>query len=108
APADPWDGRGLEWATTSPPPPYNFGNLPNARGRDAFWITRYGGAGSRGVAMYAPGQIPRPVPEVAPTEPIHMPAPSFFPLVIAAGLFVIGLGWVVFWFCLGGLGGLPV
>ena len=24
APDDPWDGNTLEWATTSPPPPYNF------------------------------------------------------------------------------------
>src|SRR5690625_6641811 len=24
APADPWDGRTLEWATSSPPPAYNF------------------------------------------------------------------------------------
>jgi heme/copper-type cytochrome/quinol oxidase subunit 1 len=25
---DPWDGYTLEWATTSPPPPYNFDRLP--------------------------------------------------------------------------------
>src|SRR5579862_5570937 len=104
APADPWDGRGLEWATTSPPPAYNFGNIPNVRGRDAFWITKYGRAGSRGVAMYAAGQIPKPVPEAAPTEPIHMPSPSFFPIVIAAGLFVMSLGWIVLWYRLVALG----
>jgi cytochrome c oxidase subunit 1 len=28
APDDPWDGNTLEWATTSPPPPYNFERLP--------------------------------------------------------------------------------
>jgi cytochrome c oxidase subunit I len=28
APADPWEGNSLEWATTSPPPPYNFETLP--------------------------------------------------------------------------------
>ncbi len=104
APADPWDGRGLEWATTSPPPAYNFGAIPNVRGRDPFWITKYGRAGSRGVAMYAAGQIPKPVPEEPLTEPIHMPAPSFFPIVIAAGLFVMGLGWIVLWYRLVALG----
>ena len=25
---DPWEANTLEWATTSPPPPYNFDTLP--------------------------------------------------------------------------------
>jgi heme/copper-type cytochrome/quinol oxidase subunit 1 len=28
APADPWEGNTLEWATSSPPPPHNFDSLP--------------------------------------------------------------------------------
>jgi heme/copper-type cytochrome/quinol oxidase subunit 1 len=28
APNDPWEGNSLEWYTTSPPPPYNFDNVP--------------------------------------------------------------------------------
>ena len=31
APADPWGGNTLEWATTSPPPPHNFDRLPEIR-----------------------------------------------------------------------------
>ena len=34
---DPWDGRSLEWATSSPPPPFNFAFLPKVSGEDAFW-----------------------------------------------------------------------
>jgi cytochrome c oxidase subunit 1 len=30
---DPWDGNTLEWATTSPPPPYNFARTPYVRSR---------------------------------------------------------------------------
>jgi len=28
---DPWQGNTLEWATTSPPPPYNFAKVPPVR-----------------------------------------------------------------------------
>ena len=34
---DPWDGRALEWSTTSPPPAFNFAVLPDVRGEEAYW-----------------------------------------------------------------------
>jgi cytochrome o ubiquinol oxidase subunit 1 len=34
---DPWNGRTLEWATSSPPPFYNFAKIPIVKSRDAFW-----------------------------------------------------------------------
>ncbi len=34
---DPWNGRTLEWSTSSPPPFYNFATLPVVMSRDAFW-----------------------------------------------------------------------
>jgi cytochrome o ubiquinol oxidase subunit 1 len=34
---DPWDGRTLEWSTTSMPPIYNFAVVPQVSSRDAFW-----------------------------------------------------------------------
>ena len=34
---DPWDGRTLEWSTSSPPPDYNFAFTPRIYERDAWW-----------------------------------------------------------------------
>jgi cytochrome o ubiquinol oxidase subunit I len=34
---DPWDGRSLEWSTSSPPPTFNFAVLPHVEGLDAYW-----------------------------------------------------------------------
>ncbi|MCG5252790.1 cytochrome c oxidase subunit I [Brevibacillus agri] len=80
APADPWDGRSLEWAIPSPPPEYNFAQTPLVRGLDAFWIEKM--AGNKGMT---------------PAEPlgdIHMPSPSFLPFLMSVGLFVAGYGFM--------------
>ncbi|NPV08832.1 MAG: cytochrome ubiquinol oxidase subunit I [Anaerolineae bacterium] len=37
APADPWGGGTLEWATASPPPPYNFEMIPAVNHRTPLW-----------------------------------------------------------------------
>jgi cytochrome c oxidase subunit I+III len=37
---DPWGGPTLEWATSSPPRPYNFPRLPTVEDRDALWAQR--------------------------------------------------------------------
>jgi cytochrome o ubiquinol oxidase subunit 1 len=34
---DPWDGRSLEWATSSPPPSFNFAVLPHVQGGEPYW-----------------------------------------------------------------------
>ena len=34
---NPWDADTLEWATSSPPPPYNFLHLPVVQGRSPLW-----------------------------------------------------------------------
>jgi cytochrome o ubiquinol oxidase subunit 1 len=37
---DPWDGRSLEWATPSPPPAFNFAELPRVEGEEAYWAVK--------------------------------------------------------------------
>jgi cytochrome c oxidase subunit I len=84
--SDPWDARTLEWWTTSPPPAHNFDRIPMVRARDPFWILKYGWR--RGAA----GEPRRPGLEAAPAEAIHMPAPSAFPVVLAAGIVLAAIG----------------
>ncbi|MBI2825449.1 MAG: cytochrome c oxidase subunit I [Planctomycetia bacterium] len=38
---DPWDAWTLEWATTSPPPPYNFEEIPLVRSRRPLWDLKH-------------------------------------------------------------------
>jgi cytochrome c oxidase subunit 1/cytochrome c oxidase subunit I+III len=43
APANPWDAPSLEWATSSPPPPYNFAVIPTVASRYPLWEDRLEG-----------------------------------------------------------------
>ena len=38
---DPWDAWTLEWATTSPPPEYNFAKLPIVKSRRPLWDAKH-------------------------------------------------------------------
>ncbi|ABM42917.1 cytochrome bo3 quinol oxidase subunit 1 apoprotein [Acidovorax sp. JS42] len=65
---DPWDARTLEWATSSPPPQYNFAFTPVAHEIDAWWDMKKHG-------------YQRPLTGF---QPIHMPANTGAGVVIAA------------------------
>ena len=42
---DPWEANTLEWATSSPPPPYNFDHLPEIRSERPLFDARHGRVG---------------------------------------------------------------
>ena len=44
-PDDPWQGNTLEWATTSPPPVYNFDDIPEIHSERPLWDLRHGRTG---------------------------------------------------------------
>jgi len=94
---DPWDGRTLEWSIPSPPPPYNFARIPIVRARDPFWVQKYGDAGhghGRVVPMPVAGGAHDAEEARADEhgEGIHMPDPSYYPIVAALGLAVMLAG----------------
>ena len=91
---DPWDGRTLEWTVPSPPPEYNFARIPIVRGRDPFWLQKYG-RGLEPEQADASAVEPTSVSHVGAHEAIHVPPPSIFPLVLAAGVLVMGIGMMV-------------
>ena len=83
APADPWDARTLEWRTASPPPAHNFDAIPPVFGRDSFWREKYGDDR---------GRRPAARPEAPDPHGMHLPEPSFWPIVLAAGILVAAYG----------------
>jgi len=80
AAADPWDGRTLEWAVSSPPPYYNFEQVPLVRGLDPLWIEKMEGDGK--------------MPPGEPLDDVHMPNGSFLPFLMGLGFFIAGFGFI--------------
>ena len=109
---DPWDAASLEWAIPSPPPVYNFREIPLVRHRDPLWIEKYGAeahgdeqeldvtiAGVTVAQAQAPDEAPVAQAEqrlqAEDTHDIHLPNPSYYPLLASAGIFLAAMGLLV-------------
>ncbi|MET3722140.1 cytochrome o ubiquinol oxidase subunit I [Sphingomonas elodea] len=84
---DPWDGRSLEWSTTSPPPAFNFAVLPDVRGEEAYW-----GVKQRAIAQLQLDEAPA-------YQPIELPRAT--PIGVITAFFVsfagFGMVWHIWW-----------
>src|SRR6516225_2896729 len=80
---DPWNGRTLEWSTTSPPPAYNFAVLPKVESIDAFW------------QMKRTGRVP-PKPAYEAIELPHN-SPAGFVTAFFATVLGFSLIWHIWW-----------
>ncbi|OOG43168.1 cytochrome o ubiquinol oxidase subunit I [Rhodanobacter sp. C06] len=90
---DPWGGRTLEWATSSPAPFYNFAVLPEVSELDQFWADK---------------EHKRAYPRHAHYADIHMPRNTGVGVVMGGLATVLGFGliWHIWWLAILGLAGM--
>ncbi len=86
---DPWDARSLEWMIASPPPEHNFDEVPEITELDEFWHRKYGHDENGRLVRIAETAD---VAQKGDAEGVHLPTPSYWPIVFAAGLPLIGYG----------------
>jgi cytochrome o ubiquinol oxidase subunit 1 len=84
---DPWNGRSLEWATTSPPPAFNFAVLPQVHGAEPYWEIKRQAIETQQLS---------PEPHY---EPIEMPrnSPTGFVTAFFATITGFALIWHIWW-----------
>jgi cytochrome c oxidase subunit I+III len=99
---NPWDAGTLEWATTSPPAPYNFSRIPFVTHREPLWDNRESLPVVTGLAVDSREVISGTLTEAYPELRESSPEPSIWPLLAAiavAGTFLgsIFTPWAVVW-----------
>ncbi|MFN0029401.1 MAG: cytochrome c oxidase subunit I [Acidimicrobiales bacterium] len=88
---DPWDARSLEWSIPSPAPEHNFDVVPDIHAQDDFWHRKYGeDEEGRAVRIAATEDVA----QKGDAKGVHLPSPSFFPIILAAGTPIIGYGMI--------------
>jgi cytochrome c oxidase subunit 1 len=83
---DPWDGQTLEWATSSPPPVYNFASMIPVYSARPFWDAKYG---EHSEFADNPKKIDL---SGGGTAQVHLPNPSYWPLILAFGMAILAIG----------------
>jgi cytochrome c oxidase subunit 1 len=86
---DPWDARSLEWSIPCPTPPHNFDDIPVVTELDDWWHRKYGEDEDGVMVRIAEAED---VAMVGDGSRAHLPSPSYFPILLAFGLPVIGYG----------------
>lgn len=87
---DPWGGRTLEWATSSPAPFYNFAEIPKIEALDDFWEKKEQGSAYAKPAKYTP---------------IHMPKNTSVGVLLGifSGVFGFAMIWYIWWLAIASL-----
>ncbi len=95
APLDPWDARSLEWLTTNPPKEHNFDVIPHVHALDEYFHLKYEevdtDTGPRLVKVRTAEEL-HAEQEANADKHIHMPSPSYWPMVLAISLPIMAYG----------------
>jgi cytochrome c oxidase subunit 1/cytochrome c oxidase subunit I+III len=100
---NPWNAGSLEWATTSPPQPYNFAQMPVVRSRYPLWDAGddLGGIEPRpGGVVLAPEEHHHETLETVGLDAnygsvLTMAGPSTWPFWTSASLFLFFFGMLI-------------
>jgi cytochrome c oxidase subunit I len=86
---DPWDARTIEWMTPNPTPEHNFTEPPTVTKLDHFWHLKYDeDAEGRPMRRAEANDLLERLDEEGrnPRQAIHLPNPSYFPIIAALGI----------------------
>ncbi len=86
---DPWDARGLEWMTASPAPEHNFDSDIEVKRFDDFWHRKYGRDENGRIVRAAKAEE---IAHDGSNTNVHLPSPSYWPLLLAGGIMLVGYG----------------
>ncbi|HZI44658.1 MAG TPA: cytochrome c oxidase subunit I [Ilumatobacter sp.] len=95
APLDPWDARSLEWMTNSPPKEHNFDAIPTVHHLDEFFHRKYEDVGEgehHEFHKIATAEELIAEQEANADAHIHMPSPSYWPIIVSFSLPVMAYG----------------
>ncbi|MFM7687008.1 MAG: cytochrome c oxidase subunit I [Actinomycetota bacterium] len=95
APLDPWDARTLEWITASPPKEHNFDRIPTVHALDEFFHRKYEEQDTPDGAKLVKVRTAEEIlaeEEANADHHIHLPSPSYWPIVMALSLPIIAYG----------------
>ena len=89
---DPWDARTLEWSIASPPPHYNFVEIPKVNNIDDWWYKKYPELLEGNNQNIKKQKIEVEDSSNVDESKIHLPDLSYYPLLIGVGLTIAALG----------------
>jgi hypothetical protein len=91
---NPWAADSLEWSVSSPPPNYNFHNIPVVQGRYPIWEGTENAPVIRGLSTTKREGLVTSVLDAQPELRFDIPGPSIWPLMVAlatAVMFIAGI-----------------
>jgi cytochrome c oxidase subunit I+III len=102
---NPWEADTLEWATTSPPPDWNFEAIPVVSSRHPLWDEGPMAEASSGddeatKSLGTSGALDRETPittglDARPEETMGIPDPTYLPFLLALGIAILCVGLLI-------------